>query len=121
MNDFWISVFGEYTLGQTLSMFFFFIIGLTLYQLQEVKQRNVESKRTPKKFNLWFLLKDNVKRFFLAILLIYIQFRFFKELTGQELTEFTALLVGYMGNGIADFSKRNVKGLQGKRNGLINE
>jgi len=116
MNDFWLSVVGGYTFGQTMAMFFFFVIGLILYQLQEVKQRDVESKNTPKKFSLGFLLKDNIKRFLIAFILIYIQFRFFKELTGQELTEFTALLVGYMGNGLSDFGKRNLKVLQENRN-----
>lgn len=89
--------------------------------MQEVNQRNVKSKRTPKKFSWKFLIKDNAKRFVLSALLIYIQFRFYYELTGQELTEFTALLVGYMGNGLADFGKRNIRTLQNKRDEMLNK
>lgn len=121
MTDFTNSILGTYSIGQVFSFCFFFLIGFIIYQMQEVNQRNVKSKRTPKKFSWKFLIKDNAKRFVLSALLIYIQFRFYYELTGQELTEFTALLVGYMGNGLADFGKRNIRTLQNKRDEMLNK
>lgn len=121
MNDFIISIFGNYSIGQILALIFFFLIGLALYSLQEVRERNVQSKSTPIPFSFVFFIMDNAKRFLLVFILIFIQFRFFKELTGQELTEFTAFLIGYAGNGIGGFSKRNIKLLQANRDKLIND
>lgn len=118
MNDFMTSILGNYSIGQTLAFFVFFLMGLVLYQFQEVKQRDKWSINTPHDFYLKFLILDNLKRFAVAFILIYVQFRFYHELTGQELTEFTSLLIGYMGNGLADFGKRNLGVLREKREKL---
>jgi len=115
------NILGGYSAWQFISFVFFFLIGLAIYSVQETRERDIESKFTPKKFNFKFFILDNLRRFALAILLIYVQFRFFKELTGQELTEFTALLIGYAGNGISGFGKRNIKALQANRDKLLNK
>lgn len=118
MNDIAISILGNYSFGQFVGFCFFFLIGLAMYQFQEVNERNKKSPHSPYKFSFKFMIVDNLRRFVVAAIFIYVQFRFFKELTGQELTEFTALLIGYMGNGLANFEKRNIRTLKRKRHEL---
>lgn len=58
--------------GLTFNSVFFAFIGAILSLLIQATYRNVDSKRTPKKFNFYFLLKDNVFRFLASILSIYV-------------------------------------------------
>lgn len=115
MQEFLKSVLGDYTLGSWLAYMFFAIIGTVIYSWNEVSQREVPSKKTPRKFSIGFFLRDNIKRFIFTVLLIYIQFRFFEQITGSEMSEYAAFLIGFTSDGLSGMSKKNSKVLQGKR------
>lgn len=119
MDDFLMSIFGTYTAGQWIAYMYFALMGALIYSWREVKDRDVQGTKTPVKFSFRFLIRDNIKRYILTLLLIYIQFRFFKEMTGYELTEYTALLIGFSSDGLSGISKNTTKYLQADREKLM--
>lgn len=121
MEDFIKSVIGDYSFGLWLAYFFFAIIGSIAFSWMEVSDRDKASPKTPVKFRLTFFILDNIKRFVATAILIYVQFRFYKELSGNPLNEYTALLIGFGADGLAGFSKKRTKLLQADREKLMKE
>jgi hypothetical protein len=112
MEDFTNMLTAGYTWGQVLGYYFFMFLGIALYGLLEIKNRDVNSPSTPRKFNLKFWYRDNVKRYIATLMLLYIQFRFFEQITGNELGEYTSFLLGFSSDGII--------GMQKKANNILN-
>ena len=119
MEDFINSVLGGYSLGMWLAYFFFAMLGAAAFSWMEVTNRDRNSVKTPIKFRWKFFCLDNIKRYIATGILIYLQFRFFKELTGTGLSEYVAVLIGFGGDGIAGFSKKRAKILQADREKLF--
>jgi len=104
LQEFLHSVIGDYTLGRWLAYFFFALVGMILHSWNE---EHIQVRRT--KFRLSRFLKKNVKHFIFTILLIYVQFRFFEDLTGTTITEYSAFLMGFTANGISALSNKAIK------------
>lgn len=121
MDELWMMLTGGYTKWQLLGYFIFFLIGMFLFSYLEVENRNVKSTETPKKFSWKFFYKDNIKRYIGSIVLIYVLFRFYPELTGQDLNEFSAIMLGFMGDGIVGMKKSSSKLLRANRNKILSE
>ena len=72
----------------------FAAIGAYITLQIEANSRNVHSKYSPQQFSYMVLIQQNWQRILLNIVCIYVVLRFCKEITGIELTEFKALIVG---------------------------
>ncbi len=59
----------EATAANIVASFIMFMFGAAVVFAVEVSARDKGSERTPEKFNLWFLLKDNQVRIFYTILI----------------------------------------------------
>ena len=121
MEKLWLMLFGGYDIWELIGYSVFFVLGMFLYSYLEVENRNKLSNNTPKKFSWKFFYKDNLKRYFASVLLVYVLFRFFIEMTGQELNEFTAMLMGFTGDGVIGMKKKSIKGLNTNRDKLMKE
>jgi len=115
MDGFLKIVFGEFTLLEILGYFWFFIIGYLIYGLTEVSGRDVNSPNTPKKFSWKFWFYDNWRRYLTTILCTYVFFRFYNEISGHPFSNFDAVILGLIGDGVAARIKERVKFL-GKEN-----
>lgn len=107
-QEFITSVLGNYTLGSWFAYMFFAIVGTILFTSGEVGHHVIHKGRR-KKFKFGLFLRDNVKRFLITVLLIYIQFRFYEQISGSEMSEYSAFLIGFTSDGISGMSKRNIE------------
>jgi hypothetical protein len=111
-----------------LYMFFFAIIGVFLALLADSLKRNKESKNTPEKYSIIFLIKDNWKTITLTILLILVSLRFAGSLfptqftdadlaspVGKEKWLFGSLIIGFMYNTLLQVLKQKSDMLKAKR------
>lgn len=110
------TILGGYTLTDVLGYLWFFLIGYAIYGLNETSERDKQSKNTPKEWSWKFWANDNWKRYIVTILSTYIMFRFYVEIVGHEFSNFEALMLGLIGDGIGAKAKKRVAGLSGKRN-----
>lgn len=111
MNELLKIIFGDFTLIQLLGYIWFFLIGYVIYGLTEVTGRDIKSKNTPKNWNWKFWFNDNWKRYITTILCSYILFRFYTEINGHPFSDFDAVTLGLIGDGVAATIKKRVKGL----------
>ena len=121
MEEFLKSILGDYSAGLWFAYFFFALLGAAAFSWIEVSNRDKNSVKTPFKFRWNFFVSDNLKRYIATGILIYIQFRFFKDLSGSALSEYVAFLIGFGSDGLAGFSKRSSKILQADREKLLKE
>ena len=119
MGELFEMLLGGYTIWQTIGFYFFMFLGITTYSLLEVQNRDIDSKNTPRYFSWKFWYKDNIKRYIATILFLYIQFRFFKELTGNDLSEYTSFLLGFSSDGLVGMKKKSTKFLHSNREKII--
>ena len=71
-GQFWSNMLGDYTLTDFVTFVVWFLIGATVFFAADVRQSIKKDKGTPRKFNWWFMLKDNVLRFVGVLLMIFI-------------------------------------------------
>lgn len=121
MEEFLKSILGDYSIPMWFAYFFFAVLGTAAFSWIEVSSRDKASVKTPVKFRWKFFAFDNLKRYVATGILIYIQFRFFKELSGSSLSEYVAFLIGFGSDGLAGFSKRSTKILQADRDKLLRD
>lgn len=114
-------IFGSYTFIQLFGFVWFFCIGFLIYGLNETDGRDKKSRNTPVKWNWKFWFKDNWKRYLLTILTTYIMFMFYKELVGHDFTNYEAMLLGIVGDGVGAMGKRRISKVRGDREALMNE
>jgi len=119
MKEIILHIFGNYTIIQIISFTWFFFIGYLIYGLTETTGRDLESKSTPKKWLWKFWFHDNWRRYLVTFLSTYIMFRFYVELSGQNFTDFEALMLGLIGDGIGATLKKRVKKVSANRENLM--
>lgn len=88
-------ILGTDTYQAFITQYFFAIVGVLISLLLHGANRDVKEPSTPNNFSFLFLLKDNWKRIVLNLLVIFVTIRFFKELTGFELSLFFCLGIGF--------------------------
>ena len=101
------------------SFLWFFIIGYVIYGLTETTGRDPYSKSTPFKWKWKFWFKDNWRRYLVTILTTYVMFRFYIEIVGHEFTDFEALTMGLIGDGISATLKKRIAILSADREKLM--
>lgn len=72
----------------------FIMIGITASIRIDTIKRDRLSPCTPFEFDLKFFLLDNFKRFIKSFVTIFLIIRFGEDITGKELTEWGAVLLG---------------------------
>lgn len=96
-------------------LFFFAPIGILFVLLMGTRLRDPRSLNSPQRFSWNYLWNDNVKRILASILAVYITLRFMTELTGWQLNEWRAVIVGTAWDGIALFLKQKTDLLDPKK------
>lgn len=119
MSEIFEVIFGTYTQVQLFGYLWFLIIGYIIYGLNETTSRDALSKVTPKKWKWLFWIKDNWRRYLVTILTTYIMFRFYVEFVGHEFTNFEALMMGLIGDGIGATAKNRVAIVKANREKLM--
>lgn len=119
MQDFIQIMLGDYSTGYFIGMFTFTILGAFLHSVKELSDRNINSIHTPIKFSLLFFIKDNFKKYVANIIALYLGVRLFVDMFGQDLTPYTAFLLGFSGDSIMSTVKRKSKTLQIDREKLM--
>ena len=95
------SFLGGYSIGEFASLFAWALIGAYILVQFNINSRDPNSVRTPVKFSWKFWIKDNLRRVVFNGVLIIVTLRFSKEITGKELNEFWALVIGLSSDGLA--------------------
>lgn len=121
MEEFLSIIFGSMTFASWFGYLLLSLLGSFIFTVTEVKTRDALSNSTPFYFSFKFLAFDNIKRYLFTLLLIFIQMRFWKDLSGSDMTPYTALLLGFSMDGISGFSKRMIPQLQEDRTKLLKE
>jgi hypothetical protein len=107
---------GDLTLPRFIGYFILFLIGVAYYSVTEVSNRNVDSANTPKKFSWKFFIKDNWKRYIAVIIVIYATIVFYPNLSdGQQLTPFTAFMLGVSIDVVIGSNKKKISVLRSER------
>lgn len=119
MQDFIQIMLGDYSTGYFIGMFTFAILGAFLHSVKEISDRNIDSINTPTQFSLLFFIKDNFKKYVANIIALYLGVRLFVDMFGQDLTPYTAFLLGFSGDSIMSTIKRKSKTLQIDREKLM--
>lgn len=123
MSDFFREIitviFGDYSLIQLFGFCWFFGIGFILNGLNETDSRDKKSQNTPQKWSWKFWYNDNWKRYLATILSTYILFVFYTELVGHEFTNYEALMLGIIGDGIGAIGKRRINVVKGNREKIM--
>lgn len=103
-------LFGTVDISYAVSILAFALIGVAISLLIHSTNRDKKKSDTPK-FSFKILIKDNWKRILLNVLLILVTIRFCKQITGLQLNEFIALLIGISFDKLSEF-------LQNKKIGI---
>lgn len=114
-------ILGGYSMVDALGYLWFFLIGYAIYGFNETSERDRESKNTPFEWSWKFWLNDNWKRYIVTLLSTYVMFRFYVEIVGHEFSNFEALMMGMIGDGIGAKAKKKVTNLSANRNKLMHK
>ena len=112
--------FKNYLTGQTdpglfIACLFFAGLGILFVLLMGTRLRDPRSINSPRYFSWQYLWSDNTRRILASILAVYLTLRFMPELTGWELNEWKAVIVGTAWDGIALFLKQKTDLLDPKK------
>ena len=119
MSELFEIIFGVYTKVQLLGYLWFLLIGYAIYGLNETSERDKLGTRTPRKWKWKFWIKDNWRRYLVTILTTYVLFRFYVELVGHEFSNYEALMMGLIGDGIGATAKKKIKKVKADREKLM--
>jgi hypothetical protein len=119
MNEFIGIIFGDFTLLELFGYMWFFVIGYIIYGLTETSGRDIKSIRTPRKWSWKFWFLDNWRRYLTTILCTYILFMFYTEISGHPFSNFDAVTLGLIGDGIGATIKNRVKGISADREQIM--
>ncbi|MGB4776638.1 MAG: hypothetical protein WBP45_15780, partial [Daejeonella sp.] len=84
-----------------LAGFVLALLGAITGLLLKARTRNKWNAKTPARFSLKFLIRDNIMRLFTGFLITFLAFRFTNELIGLQLTMWLAFLIGLLNDQIA--------------------
>lgn len=76
------------------ALFIIAMLGVLFSLLIHTTNRDVYSQNSPVRFSFIYMLKDNFSRIFLNIFACVVLIRFCKELTGKDLNDWVAFMLG---------------------------
>lgn len=112
-EDFYQIILGNFTPGMFLGYIAIMFIGAAISLLMDVSKRDKTSRRSPNRFSWWFLLKDNIKRFFLVILIMYVFIRFSDMLFEGQPLDWVLLIMGYNFDNLISKAREKFETLKG--------
>jgi hypothetical protein len=87
-------IIGDIDVALFIASLFWAIVGAILSLFLDGMQRNPTAPASPVHFKWKFFIQDNWKRALTSLLLILAVLRFYKEITGTDLSTFFAFVVG---------------------------
>jgi hypothetical protein len=87
--------------------------------IDETESRDVSSKNTPEKWNWKFWYYDNWRRYLTTIFITYVFFIFYDDIVGHPLTNYDALMIGLIGDGIGATAKKRFDVIKSDRKVLL--
>jgi len=109
MEDFLRILFGGMSFGAFFGYITLCFIGVGISVFFDVKNRDVESKNTPRDFSFRFFVLDNLKRFIGVILAVYALVRFSTYLFPGEPIDWVMVSLGYNVDAIISANKKRIK------------
>jgi len=94
MDKFYSLMLGDTDFPTYAAYFAFALIGAVISLYIKSLKRDPSSPNTPRSFKWSFLVQDNLMRLFAGFLLSFVAFRFGTAFVGEEVTVFSALLIG---------------------------
>jgi hypothetical protein len=88
-----------------LIVYAFGLLGVLMSILLHVNGRDKTSPDTPVPFSWKFFIQDNLQRIVTALILLFLGIRFAGEMFGMGITMWTALVVGFCLDKVAQFLK----------------
>lgn len=120
MNEIFNVIFGNITGIQLFGYIWYFFIGYLIYGLNETSNRDVSSKNTPIRWSWIFWFKDNWRRYLVTILCTYVLYMFNTVLSGNEFSNFDAVSLGLIGDGIGATLKNRTIAIGANRKKIMN-
>lgn len=121
MDEIFSVIFGDITGVQLFGYVWFFLIGYLIYGLNETSSRNKDSKNTPKKWYWKFWIQDNWKRYLVTILCTYVLYMFNTVISGNEFSNFDAVSLGLIGDGIGATLKNRTIAIGANRKKIMSD
>jgi hypothetical protein len=121
MNEILKVIFGDYTFIELFGFIWFLFIGYAIYGLNETSLRDKDGKATPEKWSWKFWYHDNWKRYLATILSTYVLFIFYSQFVGNPLTNFEALMIGLIGDGLGATAKKRIDMTKANREKLMTD
>lgn len=109
MEDFLQVLFGDMSFGTFFGYIALCLIGVGISVFFDVKNRDVGSKNTPKRFSTRFFIVDNLKRFIGVILALYALVRFSPYMFPGEPIDWVMISLGYNIDAIIAVNKKGTK------------
>lgn len=101
MKNFLYHLLGGYEPLAFLQLLIWALVGTYILMQIHANQRDVKSYRTPVQWSWRVFFKDNLRRILFNLVLIVVTIRFSKEITGKEISDFWALVIGLSSDGLA--------------------
>ena len=121
MAELFKTIFGNYSIWELIGYLWFFIVGYAIYGLTEATGRDVRSVSTPTHWSWKFWFHDNWRRYLTTIMCTYVLFRFYTEISGHPFSNFEAVGMGLIGDGLGATLKKRVKVIGADRKKIINK
>lgn len=101
-------ILGTTDISYIIATLFFALVGVAISLLRHATDRD-KGMVIKSKFSLSYLIVDNWRRIALNVLLILVTIRFCQQITGLQLNEFVALLIGVFYDQLGEMlQKKNV-------------
>lgn len=104
-SDFITFFFGTHNMALVLVCFIYGCIGMIIMMLIDVMGRDEESKRTPKKFEFSWFIRDNKARMLLNFFMMLVCIRFYSDFKGSATTPMIACIIGFLSDVLAVMAK----------------
>lgn len=92
---FWELILNGISITEFVVYLFLMFLGAFMNFAPDVISSVRKDSATPRKFNGWFMIRDNIVRFFMVLAAIYINIVFFEQMTGSPISAYNALVLGF--------------------------
>ena len=93
-QDISLGLLGDKSIGEWIVSFIFVFIGIIISLYADSLSRDKNSPKTPKKFSISFLLKDNILKILFSFFIVFTLIRFSKEVVDIDITYIKCLFLG---------------------------
>ena len=109
-SEFWEILLNGMNITHFCAYFVLMLIGAWIHFGMQVHDSLRNDQHTPNKFHFWFMIKDNLIRLSLVLLMVWVNIVFFEEITGTPITAYSALMLGVSWDAIIGTGTSKSKG-----------